>query len=108
MKLREALFAAVAALAACGPSSAYVSYDQPPPPRREEAVQARAGFVWAHGHWMRDRGQWSWHRGHFEPERPGFVWVDGSWQNRGEGYVWVAGHWARPRAGIVEREHRRW
>jgi hypothetical protein len=54
----------------------------PPPPRAETVPAARAGAIWAPGHW-----EWT---GHF------YSWVSGTWiVDRGGGYHWVADHWQR-------------
>jgi len=62
-------------------------------PAREEVVVARPGFVFIHGHWMREGGRWRWHDGSYVRERPGYSYEEGRWDHRGGRRVWIEGHW---------------
>lgn len=64
-----------------------------PPPPRDEAVQPRAGFVWARGHYGWANNGYEWIPGHWERQRAQQRWVDGRWEQRGNAWVWVEGGW---------------
>src|SRR5215831_13259430 len=87
-----ALIAAGAAVSGCYGSADYVAYEEPPP-AREEVVVARPGFVFIHGHWMRESGRWRWHDGSYVRERPGYTYEEGRWDHRDGRRVWIEGHW---------------
>lgn len=113
------LLLAALLLPACmvhGSGSAYVSgpavvvevEEEPPPPRRV-VVQARPGFVWIEGRYVRRGGRWHWNDGHWERARTGHVWVQGRWERRGKKHVWVEGRWsqgANTRDRRDQRDHR--
>ncbi len=71
---------------------AVVAYDQPPPPR-EETVEMRPGYVFVHGRWDWQNGQWVWSNGRWERERSGYQWSDGRWEQRGNQWHWNEGTW---------------
>jgi len=107
--------ASVPAAGCYGTSSGYVvaTYEEPPPPIRQEYVVYRPGFVWIHGNWRRDYGdRWRWQSGYYVRERPGYVYAPGRWERRGRSYYWVDGGWrsqtARAQGGVIVREHRTW
>jgi hypothetical protein len=98
MTVRDFVFAAAAVVAAAGcyaTTSGYYptsyAYVEPPPSRDESAVH-RPGYVWVHGHWVRDGG-WRWQPGYFEHSRPGYIWVDGHWAALNGRWVWIRGGW---------------
>jgi hypothetical protein len=98
---------AVAAFAACNGdyyTSSTFAYTQPPPPR-DELVSYRPGYVYVHGHWLREPGGWRFEPGYYMPEKPGLMWVDGHWAQQNGQYVWIDGGWYRRGATtIVRRE----
>lgn len=103
--------AAAATVPACmGTTHGYVaveSYEEAPPPLREEYVSYRPGYVWIHGNWQRGYGnRWQWQNGYYVRERAGYVYQDGYWQRRNRGYVYIRGSW-RPHGQVVIRDHRR-
>ncbi len=107
-KLLTAAFAASCAMAplglvGCAGESAYVAYDEPPPPQ-EEVIETRPGYFYVHGHWHRDNGRWAWNHGYYERERPGYVYAEGHWERHDHGYRWHEGGW-HTRGAIVIREH---
>ena len=71
---------------------AYVVSSDPPPPR-EEVVTARPGYIYVHGNWRRESGNWRWHEGHYEAERPHQRYVEGRWKRNGDQRIWVEGGW---------------
>lgn len=101
--------ATAAMVPACATSSrGYVvaTYEEPPPPMREEYVSYRPGYVWVHGNWLRDaNNRWRWRSGYHMREQPGYVWVDGHWAHNGRNYFWVDGGW-RSHGSVVIRSRR--
>lgn len=93
-----AAFAVVPTVTSCAGEGAYVVASSPPPPYYERYAY-RPGYVWVHGHWLRDRGDWRWRRGYYVRERPGYVYRQPRWERRGGGYVYVRGEW-RPRSRV--------
>lgn len=82
------------------PSLAFARYRGPhdaPPPRREEGVHTRDGYVWTGGHygWRNHRYEWS--GGRYVHERRGWGWRDGTWESRQDRYEWHPGGWERGR-----------
>jgi hypothetical protein len=71
---------------------AVVAYDEPPPPR-EEPYNAQPGYVWIHGRWDWQGGQWVWIAGHPERERAGYQWTEGRWEQRGNQWHYNEGAW---------------
>jgi hypothetical protein len=100
MRFHKILFAivtassamALPALGCYGTGSAYVAYDEPPAPR-EEVIVTRPGFIFVHGHWLREGGRWRWHGGYYERERHGYAYREGRWEHHGNRHVWVEGGW---------------
>jgi hypothetical protein len=64
-----------------------------PPPRREERVSPRPGFVFVSGRWDWRDGNWQWINGHWERERRGQKWREARWELRNGEYVLVDGDW---------------
>src|SRR4051812_13110473 len=64
-----------------------------PPPRREERVSPRPGFVFVSGRWDWGDGNWQWINGHWERERRGQKWREARWELRNGEYVLVDGDW---------------
>lgn len=91
-------------LASACATEGYIVADSPPA-ARAETVSYRPGYVFVHGHWNRDHGQWRWREGSYQRDRPNFVYIEGRWQRNGRGHVWVEGGWRR-RDGVVVRDHR--
>jgi hypothetical protein len=98
--LAAALLTGVVAVPACT-GQVYVVAEDPPPPR-EEVVVTRPGFIYVHGNWHRDGGQWRWHDGRYERERANHRYVEGRWERRGRNRVWVEGGW-RAEGGVTVR-----
>jgi WXXGXW repeat (2 copies) len=82
-------------------TAAYVSDEDPPPPR-EEVVTVRPGFVFIHGNWQRDHGRWAWHEGRYERERANQRYVEGRWQRQGNRRIWIEGQWTS-QGGVTVR-----
>lgn len=70
----------------------------PPAPRAEVVPAARAGYVWAPGHWeWRNNNRHVWVNGHWIRERRGMYWQPDRWSQRDGRYYFVPGSWgARP------------
>jgi len=77
---------------------AYVVSSDPPPPR-EEVVTTRPGYIYVHGSWRNEGGNWRWHEGHYEAERVHQRYVEGRWERHGDRRVWVEGRW-RAEGGV--------
>jgi hypothetical protein len=102
MRLRKELLGLllIAASTVAAPVTSYagvnVDIDIAPPPVRIETVPpARAGWVWAPGHWRWEGGTHVWHPGHWIRERPGFHWIPELWVQAGPHWHFVPGHWER-------------
>jgi len=69
----------------------------PPPPVRFEAVPAaRAGYVWAPGHWNWRNNRHAWVKGHWERERSGYYYHPHRWvQQDGGRWSNERGKWDR-------------
>lgn len=67
--------------------------ESPPPPPRVEVTQARPGYTFIAGRWMRQNGQWQWLAGHWEREHAGYAWSPGNWRQVSGGWLWVEGRW---------------
>lgn len=81
----------------------------PPPQDKVENPGVKAGFVWIHGSWNHQNGQWTWIEGHWERERAGYRHNRGRWEQRGTGWTWIEGDWVAvgadaPRPEV--RDHR--
>jgi len=83
---------AVSVTTGCAGTANLVIEDAPPAPR-EEVVETRPGFIYIHGHWLRDEGRWNWSAGHYERERAGHTYVEGRWAPNGTGHIWIEGGW---------------
>ena len=82
----------------------YASYNEPPPPMREEYSVYRPGYVWVHGNWYRNYdNRWAWRSGYYVRERPGYVYQPGSWTRRGGQYIWVDGGWRASGQIVIRR-----
>lgn len=69
----------------------------PPEPRIERVPAARAGYVWAPGHWDWRNNRHVWVNGRMIRERRGMYWQPDRWSARDGRYVFVPGSWgARP------------
>lgn len=72
----------------------YVVQSAPPPPVYEVTPSARAGLVWAPGHyeWRGDR--YVWLQGHWMDNRPGYAWREARWTQQPDG-AWIlrSGEW---------------
>jgi hypothetical protein len=78
----------------------------PPPQDRVETPPPKAGFVWIHGSWNYQAGQWTWIDGHWERERPGYRHDRGRWEQRDRQWVWIEGTWVTSGAAREPRDHR--
>jgi hypothetical protein len=100
-KLLLASLAAASAFAAIPlPASAAVGVyvDVAPPPPRYEVVPApRRGFVWDPGYWEWRHGRYIWARGHWVRERHGMYWHPSHWVERDGRWVLERGGWHRER-----------
>jgi len=102
--LAGATVAGVPACATHGRAVVYATYEEPPPPLREEYVSYRPGYVWVHGNWYRDYdNRWAWRSGYYVRERPGYVYQTGRWERRGRNYVWVDGGWRTSGTVVIRR-----
>jgi hypothetical protein len=75
-----------------GTTSAVV-YSAPPAPQYEE-VSVRPGFVYVHGRWGWQNGNWTWMPGHYERERAGYAWTEGRWEQQGNSWHYTEGTWS--------------
>lgn len=80
----------------------------PPEPRIERVPAARAGYVWAPGHWEWRNNRHVWVNGHLIRERRGMHWQPDRWVARGGSYHYVPGSWGaqrwdRDRDGVPNR-----
>lgn len=66
---------------------------RPPPPRIEERVELRPGYVWSRSYWRWNGHDYVMVRGHWEPLRVGYHYVHPHWEQRGDGWHWRAGVW---------------
>jgi hypothetical protein len=64
-----------------------------PPPPQAESPGAKAGFIWARGHWGWTNGSYQWINGHWERERASKHWEEGRWENNGGTWVYIEGGW---------------
>jgi hypothetical protein len=99
--LAAALVSGVGILPAGCAGEAYVVSSDPPAPR-EEVVTARPGYIYVHGNWHREGGNWRWHEGHYEADRPHQRYVESRWERRGDRRIWVEGGW-RGEGGVSVR-----
>jgi hypothetical protein len=77
----------------------------PPAPRHEVVPAARAGWVWAPGHYEWRGGEYAWVEGHWLRERVGYEYQAPRWVQRGDGsWKLVGGTWEQRQA---IREQRR-
>ena len=67
----------------------------PPPARVEVAPAARAGYLWAPGHWGWRSDKHVWVGGHWIRERPGQHWVPHRWEQREGRWHLHEGYWGR-------------
>jgi hypothetical protein len=66
----------------------------PPAPRHEVIPAARAGWIWAPGHYEWRHGEYRWEEGHWMRERAGYEYREPRWVQRGNGeWVMVGGNW---------------
>jgi hypothetical protein len=84
------------------PDQPAVAYSQtivqsaPPAPLYEPVPAARAGYVWAPGHYELRNGQYAWIGGEWMTARPGFAWRAGHWEQNSDGsWAFMSGHWIR-------------
>ncbi|MDB5858677.1 MAG: hypothetical protein JWQ76_2366 [Ramlibacter sp.] len=63
----------------------------PPAPMYEAVPSARAGYIWAPGHyeWRGDRYEWT--TGRWLETRRGWAWQESRWQQRPDGSWYMAG-----------------
>jgi hypothetical protein len=64
-----------------------------PPAPREEAFEARPGWVYLKGRWDWRNGEWQWQPGRWEKHHKGKHWREGRWELRDGAYVLVEGDW---------------
>jgi hypothetical protein len=68
----------------------------PPAPRHEVVPTARAGMVWAPGHYEWRGGEYAWVGGHWLRDRPGYEYREPRWVQRGNGeWILVGNNWER-------------
>jgi len=70
------------------------SNSQPAPPAPQaENFGAKAGFVWARGHWGWSQSSYQWIPGHWERERANKQWIEGHWDQNGGTWTYTEGTW---------------
>src|SRR5579872_2382402 len=97
MRISSACLTLVLSLSPSLASAGYRGPHEAPPPRHEEVVRVRGGYVWTGGHygWRHNRYEWS--GGRYVRERRGWGWRDGAWEPREDRYEWRPGRWERRR-----------
>ncbi len=96
------------------PAAAQINVDinlgAPPAPRYEVVPAARAGYVWAPGHWRVDGRQYAWTPGHWEQARAGYRYVPDRYEryseNGREAWRYHTSRWDRDGDGIPNRVDR--
>jgi hypothetical protein len=108
--LSKTLLGAAFAASLMGFGAAHAQYNAvvsvaPPAPRHEVVPAARAGWVWAPGHYQWRGGEYAWVEGHWMRERAGYEYREPRWVQRGNGeWVLVGGNWEQR---MAQREARR-
>jgi hypothetical protein len=68
----------------------------PPAPRHEVIPGARAGWIWAPGHWEWRGNQYVWSEGQWMRDREGYAYREPRWVQRGNGeWILVGNDWQR-------------
>jgi hypothetical protein len=76
----------------------------PPAPRHEVVPAARAGYVWAPGHYEYRGNNYTWVGGQWYTARNGYEYREPRWVQRGNGEWYMAGgNWERGAYG--DRDH---
>lgn len=80
----------------------------PPAPLYEAVPAARAGYIWAPGHYVWDNGRYMWRSGQWLETRSGYAWRPAQWQQRADGsWQLVGGTWVRTDNLAYDRSERR-
>lgn len=102
-----------AAMAPVTPAAAQVSitFGNPPPPARYEAVPpGRPGYVWAPGQWRLVNDQYVWQNGQWYQDRPGYRYVPDRWErysdNGRDRWRYQTSRWDRDGDGIPNKHDR--
>jgi hypothetical protein len=123
--LAAAAIVSSAAMATAWPTPAAaqvsITIGAPPAPVYEAVPPARAGYVWAPGHYVLVNDRYVWTRGQWVAARAGYSYVPASWERvyvgGREQWRFVPSRWDRNGDGIPDRyqsqssnynEHGRW